>query len=82
MVPASAEPQADPEAPDSEADDETRCRHRQPWAMLMKRVFEIDVLECPRCKSRMQRIAFITQTDVIARILDSIGHAADSPAAA
>ena len=49
---------------------------------MMKRVFELDVLECPKCKSRMQRIAFITEADVIARILDSVGHAADSPIAA
>jgi hypothetical protein len=39
------------------------------WARLMKRVFEIDVLECPRCGSRMQRIAFLTDSAVVQKIL-------------
>ena len=36
----------------------------------MARVFAIDVLECPKCRSRMQRIAFITQESVIHAFLD------------
>jgi hypothetical protein len=55
---------------------------RKTWAALLARVFELDVLECPKCKSRMQRIAFITTADAIRKILDAVGHAADSPAAA
>lgn len=49
------------------------------WAKLLARVFELDVLQCPKCKSRMQRIAFITQGDVIKKILDCVGLPADSP---
>lgn len=52
---------------------------RPGWADLMARVFAIDVLECPRCRSRMQRIAFITQESVIHAFLDSVGLPADSP---
>ncbi|HIB83271.1 MAG TPA: hypothetical protein EYO59_01325, partial [Chromatiaceae bacterium] len=40
------------------------------WASLMKRVFEIDVLECPKCKSRMQRVSFITKRDSIRKYLE------------
>jgi hypothetical protein len=51
------------------------------WARLLKRVFEIDVLVCPKCQSRMQRIAFITDPKVIRAILTSIGHAQGPPEA-
>lgn len=40
-----------------------------PWATLLMRVFAIDVLECPKCASRMQRIAVIMRPDVIQAIL-------------
>jgi len=69
----------------SSADDDgssnQKC-YRHTWAALLDRVFDIDVLACPRCQSRMQRIAFIFDPDVIAAMLESIGHAADSPVAA
>jgi len=48
---------------------------RASWAALLARVFSIDVLECPRCKARMQQIAVITQGDV-ATGPGVVGHAA------
>jgi hypothetical protein len=45
---------------------------RPDFAKFMARVFEIDVLECPRCKSRMQRISFIQEPKVIIDILRSL----------
>ena len=41
------------------------------WAMLIKRVCEVDPLECPQCSGVMRIIGFIErcQTDVIERIL-------------
>ena len=54
-------------------------RSRYSWSRLMARVFEIDVLSCPKCSSRMQRISFITTADAIRKILSSVGFAADSP---
>ena len=51
------------------------------WARLMKRVFDLEVLVCPRCASAMQRIAFVTDAAEIKRILSSVGYAADSPGA-
>ncbi len=56
-------------------------RRRLGWAKLMARVWDLDVLECPKCRSRMQCIAFITEARVIRRILDSVGLPADSPRA-
>ena len=41
------------------------------WAMLIKRVYEVDPLECPQCGGAMKIISFIErrQQDVIERIL-------------
>ena len=41
------------------------------WAMLIKRVYEVDPLECPKCQGEMRIISFIErrQRDVIERIL-------------
>ena len=65
---------------DSAKDDSANlCRHRIPWARLLQRVFEMDVLACPRCHSRMQRVAFILKPDAIKAILDAVGYGADSP---
>ncbi len=43
-----------------------------PWATMLLRVFAIDVLACPHCQGRMQRIAWITQSRVIHAILASV----------
>jgi len=40
-----------------------------PWATMLLKVFAVDVLACPKCDSRMQRIAWITQPRVIKAIL-------------
>jgi hypothetical protein len=43
------------------------------WAQLLKRVFEIDVLKCPRCGGRMRILAAINPPEAIHRILDCLG---------
>ncbi len=45
---------------------------RPDFAKLMARVFDIDVLACPRCKSGMQRISFIKDPKAIMDILKSL----------
>ena len=44
-----------------------------PWAALMRRAFDLDVLRCPRCAGRMQLIATIEDPAVIQRILAHLG---------
>jgi hypothetical protein len=44
-----------------------------PWAELMRRTFEVDVLVCPRCSGRMKILAAATDPDVIRFFLDSLG---------
>jgi len=49
-------------------------RHRNySWAQLLKRVFEIDVLKCPRCGGRMRILAAINPPETIHKILDCLG---------
>jgi len=43
-----------------------------PWAELLKRSFDFDVLKCPRCAGRMEIIAVITRAEAIERILSHL----------
>jgi len=49
------------------------------WRELIWRVFAEDILACPRCSGRLQRIAWITDPLATARILDCLGLARDGP---
>jgi hypothetical protein len=67
---------------DRTAIDAQRTSDRSPragsvstWARLIKRVYEVDPLECPECGGAMKIISFIErrQADVIQRILRHCG---------
>jgi hypothetical protein len=45
---------------------------RYTWADLLKRVFALDVLQCPYCHGRRKLIAFITEAPVIRAILECL----------
>ena len=49
-----------------------RAALRRRWANLIRRVYEVDPLLCPRCGAEMRIIGFITEPKVITRILDHI----------
>jgi hypothetical protein len=54
--------------------DEGKSRSRNySWAQLMARVFEFDVLKCPRCGARMRILAAIHPPDAIEKILICLG---------
>ena len=42
---------------------------KRAWARLIKQVYEVDPLVCPRCAGLMRIIAFIEQPAVIEKIL-------------
>jgi len=42
---------------------------RRSWAQLIKRIYEVDPLVCPKCGSEMKVIAFITEHAVVDKIL-------------
>lgn len=78
LAPKPTEPQPQT-APAEAAQPRHPTRKRLGWAKLMARVFGIDVLECPRCKSKLQVLSFITEPDVITNILKSLKMATAPP---
>jgi hypothetical protein len=75
----------DVDAGDSSAggdgDTTRQCRRHWRWAELMRRAFEVDVLECPRCGGRMELIATIDDPAVVRKILRHLGLPTDGPEA-
>jgi len=55
-----------------------RPRHF-PWAELLRRTFEIDILACPDCGNRLRLLATIENRAVIERILAHLGLPIDMP---
>ena len=49
------------------------------WATLLRRVLDVDSLECPRCGGTLRFIATITEESAITKILDSLGLASSPP---
>ena len=53
-------------------------RRRIPWARLLRRLLHIDALACPRCSTAKRSVpmvvlAFLTDPDVVGKILDHLG---------
>jgi len=65
--PAEAEDSAAADPTPSEVSNLKRC-----WAELLRRVYEVDPLLCPKCGSQIKVIAFITEPQVIRRIVDCL----------
>ena len=42
---------------------------RRSWAQLIKRIYEVDPLVCPSCGGEMKVVAFITEHEVVDKIL-------------
>ncbi|GAH18810.1 unnamed protein product, partial [marine sediment metagenome] len=53
------------------------CEHNKglnkSWARLMRKIYEVDPLICPRCGGDMRIIAFIEDYKVVKKILDYLG---------
>ncbi len=81
---AGAEVVPSPPAVPVPSDADARALRRR-WAQLIRRIFEVDPLICPRCGGKMRIIAFITEPRVIGKILRHLaekGADARSPPAA
>ena len=48
---------------------EVRRRPRKGWAEMIRKVYEVDTLICPRCQEQMKIIAFVTDYTVVDRII-------------
>ena len=49
-----------------------RAALRRRWANLIRPVYEVDPLVCPRCGAEMRIIGFITEPSLVKRILDHV----------
>ena len=52
--------------------DLSRREARRRWAELLRRIYEVDPLRCPRCRAEMRIIAFVAEREVIERILTHV----------
>jgi len=70
-----AEAQGSVESPSEDGSSAAATGSSQAWAMLIKRVYEVDPLCCPECGGQMKVVAFIEppQPDVIEAILKHCG---------
>jgi hypothetical protein len=73
--------------PQPPAQDDARAadpeRPRSPgwlsWATLLRRVFAIEVLVCPRCAGPRQIVGAVTEPHAVRRLLGALGLAAQPP---
>jgi len=49
------------------------------WARLIQEVYEVDPLQCPECGGRLKVISFITDPEVIRRILEHMVCGSQTP---
>jgi hypothetical protein len=68
-----------PEHPLPASDEPALRPRRLAWADLLRRVFAVDVLECPRCGGRMRLLAAIQPPDVTQAILDCLDPPSRAP---
>jgi len=48
------------------------------WAAMLRKVYEVDPLLCPKCGAEMKIVAFIDDADVIRKILGHLGISSSS----
>ncbi len=72
------EPAVAVDASEEAASRPGRCRYR-PWAELMMRTFEVDVLCCPRCSGRLRLVALMTEPKEIRPYLRALGEPTEAP---
>ena len=63
----------EPDELDAETASPARQAAKAAWAKLIRKVYEVDPLECPRCGAQMRVIALIEDPPVIERILSWLG---------
>ena len=49
-------------------------RAKAAWARLIRKVYEVDPLECPKCRGPMRAIALIEDPIVVRAILEHLGR--------
>ncbi len=49
------------------------------WADLLRRVFKLDILECPKCGERCKVLAVLTDPFVVSKFLEAVGESSETP---
>ena len=65
--------------PSSHPIDVSPQLNRLPRAVQLKRVFLVDVLECPKCKGRMEILAVVTEPASVRRYLEGMDLPSEAP---
>jgi len=55
---------------------------RVDWATLLRRSFETDVLDCPRCGGRLRVLGEVSEPEAVRLVLESLGLPTEAPRAA
>ena len=66
--------------PDAEIPHPSRQSARAAWAKLIRKVYEVDPVLCPKCGAQMRVIALVEEPAVIERILSWLGLREPLPA--
>ena len=74
---------------DTDADEPQPTKSRASWARLIRRIYEVDPLLCPRCRGPLELISVLMDPQVVDAILRHLEltdqptsvHARDPPAA-
>jgi hypothetical protein len=53
-------------------EEESRKIPRRGWAEMIRKVYEVDPLVCPKCGGQMRIIAFLTDFSVVDRIINHL----------
>lgn len=78
IVPSRA-PDPGRSPPSVGAEAPSKVSNRLPWASRMWRVFLRDVLECTRCKGRLEIVAALTSRQAVAGVLGHLGLSTQVP---
>ena len=54
------------------AEEDIRRIPSKGWAEMIRKVYEVDPMACPKCGGRMKVVAFITEYAVVDRIVDHL----------
>jgi hypothetical protein len=76
---AAPEHAAEAPAAPSEPMREFAAPAKAAWARLIRKVYEADPLECPKCQGPMRVVALIDDPPVVRRILEHLGRWAPLP---
>jgi len=75
---AREEAQAGADQTKTDADEPLPTKSRANWARLLRRIYEVDPLLCPRCRGPLEMISVLVDPKVVDAILRHL-HVTDQP---